>query len=78
MKQQGFRQHETAWSGVEYCDEPGAQRLKRAIQQYWKARGYEVEISLHNCGFVQAMRARRVDLRSDMVCGLPRRESERG
>lgn len=65
----------------DWCTSEGARRLKQKIEGYWRERGYEVEISLVEAGFMPAMRSARTDVRSDMVNGMPRRvsrESDRG
>lgn len=56
----------------DFCDFAGAQRLKAKIEEYWRERGHSVEIELVESGFVAAMRAARVDLRSNMINGLPK------
>jgi hypothetical protein len=42
------------------------------IEAYWRERGQDVMIALHNVGFHPAIRAARYDVRSDMVNGMPR------
>lgn len=71
-----------AWSSVggsggqtseaDYCSREGASALKMKIEAYWRERGQDVLLSLHNVGFHPAIRAARFDVRSDMVNGLPR------
>lgn len=61
----------------DFCNVEGARRLKQRIEEYWRERGYAVEIKLVEAGFVAAMRSARTDVRSDMVNGLPSRKSER-
>lgn len=56
----------------DYCSRDGATALKEKIEAYWRARGQEVSIALHNVGFHPAIRAARFDVRSDMVNGMPR------
>lgn len=68
---------ETHWSGDErepadYCSREGALALKAMIEAYWRERGQDVMIALHNVGFHPAIRAARFDVRSDMVNGMPR------
>ena len=46
--------------------------LKEKIEAYWRERGQDVMIALHNVGFHPAIRAARYDVRSDMVNGMPR------
>ena len=63
----------------DFCNPEGARRLKQRIEEYWRDRGYSVEIKLVEAGFVAAMRSARTDVRSDMVNGFPaRRADERG
>jgi hypothetical protein len=59
----------------DWCTSEGARRLKQKIEAYWRDRGYEVDISLVEAGFMPAMRSARTDVRSDMVNGMPRRVS---
>jgi hypothetical protein len=59
----------------DYCSPEGARRLKLKIEDYWRERGYDVEVSLIDAGFVPAMRSARVDVRSDMKNGMPRRRA---
>ena len=72
---------EHSWSGAQrnaphepadYCSREGAVALKEKIEAYWRDRGQDVMLSLHNVGFHPAIRAARFDVRSDMVNGLPR------
>ena len=56
----------------DYCSREGAVALKAKIEAYWRERGQNVMIALHNVGFHPAIRAARYDVRSDMVNGLPR------
>lgn len=55
----------------DYCSRDGAANLKAKIEAYWRDRGMDVALSLHNVGFHPAIRAARYDLRSDMVNGMP-------
>jgi hypothetical protein len=50
----------------------GAAALKSKIETYWRERGYEVQVLLVDGPFSAALRATRVDVRSEMVNGLPR------
>jgi hypothetical protein len=61
----------------DFCTEDGAKRLARMIEEYWRDRGYAVDVKLIEAGFMPAMRAARTDVRSNMVNGFPRRERER-
>ena len=61
----------------DFCNVDGARRLKQRIEEYWRERGYNVEVKLIDAGFVAAMRSARTDVRSDMVNGLPSRKEER-
>ncbi|MGE0740478.1 MAG: hypothetical protein AB7O98_03985 [Hyphomonadaceae bacterium] len=58
--------------GADYCSRDGALALKLKIEAYWRERGHDVMVALHNVGFHPAIRAARFDVRSDMVNGLPR------
>jgi hypothetical protein len=57
----------------DHCDSDGAKRLAQRIEQYWRERGYAVDMKLIEGAFIAAMRSTRVDIRSDMVNGMPRR-----
>lgn len=57
---------------ADYTSREGAMALKAKIEAYWRERGKDVMIALHNVGFHPAIRAARFDVRSDMVNGLPR------
>lgn len=57
----------------DYFSPTGAELLKQRIEAYWSERGYAVQVSLAPAGFTAPLRAARVDLRSDMVNGMPRR-----
>jgi len=56
----------------DYCSRDGAMALKAKIEAYWRARGQDVMVALHNVGFHPAIRAARYDVRSDMINGMPR------
>ena len=60
------------WDAPNYCTEEGAHLLKKQIESYWRERGCEVTIGVHEMGFHPAVRATRFDLRSDMINGAPR------
>lgn len=57
---------------ADYTSREGAMALKAKIEAYWRERGKDVLVALHNVGFHPAIRAARFDVRSDMVNGLPR------
>ncbi len=59
------------------CNNDGARRLKQKIEDYWRDRGFAVDVKLIDAGFVAAMRSARTDLRSDMVNGFPSRKGAR-
>jgi hypothetical protein len=61
---------------ADFCNTDGARRLKNKIEDYWRDRGYDVDIKLVDAGFMAAMRSARTDVRSDMVNGLPRRRND--
>ena len=56
----------------DFCSKEGALALKEKIEAYWRERGRDVTLSLHNVGFHPAIRAARFDVRSDMINGMPR------
>lgn len=62
----------------DFCNPDGARRLKQRIEEYWRERGYAVDIKLIEAGFVAAMRSARTDVRSDMVNGFPAKRIDRG
>lgn len=57
----------------DYTDRAGANALKARIEAYWRERGYEVQVTLVDAPFVAALRAARVDVRSELLNGLPRK-----
>ncbi len=57
----------------DWCTTEGARRLEQKIEEYWKERGYDVDVNLVDAGFMPAMRSARCDVRSDMVNGMPQR-----
>lgn len=57
---------------ADYTNREGAALLKSRIEAYWRERGQEVQLSLHDVGFHPAIRAARFDVRSDMINGMPR------
>jgi hypothetical protein len=57
---------------ADFCSRDGAQALKAKIEAYWRERGHNVMVALHNVGFHPAIRAARYDVRSDMINGMPR------
>lgn len=57
---------------AEYTDRYGANALKARIEAYWRERGYDVQVMLVEGSFTPQLRACRVDVRSDLVNGLPR------
>ncbi len=61
----------------DFCNVDGARRLKQRIEEYWRDRGYNVDVKLVEAGFIAAMRSARTDVRSDMINGLPSRKQER-
>ncbi|MFZ4120713.1 MAG: hypothetical protein ACOYKM_03535 [Caulobacterales bacterium] len=60
----------------DFCTQDGARRLKQRIEEYWRERGYNVEVRLVEAGFMPAMRSARTDVRSDMTNGMPKRRDE--
>ena len=72
MTMQIQRDHAPA-NQADYTDRAGANALKARIEAYWRERGHEVEVTLVDAPFAAALRAARVDVRSELVNGLPRR-----
>jgi hypothetical protein len=60
----------------DFCNVDGARRLKQRIEEYWRERGFNVEVKLVEAGFVAAMRSARTDVRSDMVNGFPTKRGD--
>lgn len=60
----------------DFCTNDGARRLKQKIEDYWREKGYAVDIKLIDAGFMAAMRSARCDVRSDMVNGFPSRRRD--
>lgn len=58
--------------GRDFFTRHGAEQLKLRIEAYWRERGAEVQVSLAPGGFTPALRAARMDVRSDMINGMPR------
>ena len=58
---------------TDFCNVDGARRLKSRIEDYWRERGFNVDIKLVEAPFVAAMRSARTDVRSDMVNGFPKK-----
>ena len=56
----------------DFCTNEGANYLAERIREFWRKRGYEVDIEARREGFISTMRSARTDLRSDMVNGMPR------
>jgi hypothetical protein len=61
----------------DFCNVDGARRLKQRIEEYWRERGFTVDVKLVEAGFVAAMRSARTDVRSDMVNGFPTKKSDK-
>ncbi len=57
---------------LEWSDEPGAIALKEKIEAYWRERGHIIKCQLVPRAFTPEMRMARVDVRSDLLNGLPR------
>lgn len=66
---------QSSLDGPDFCSRDGAHALKQRIEAYWRERGFNVHVLLHNVGFHPAIRAARYDVRSDMVNGMPRPKS---
>lgn len=63
---------------TDFCNVDGARRLKTRIEDYWRERGFQVDVKLVEAPFVAAMRSARTDVRSDMVNGFPRKFRSEG
>jgi hypothetical protein len=61
---------------TDYTDKAGAAALKARIEAYWLERGFEVKVELVDAPFAASLRAARVDLRSEMINGLPHRRAK--
>ncbi len=59
----------------DHCTDAGAARLAQRIKEYWRKKGFEVDVDMRPEGFVSTMRSARTDVRSDMVNGMPRRSA---
>jgi len=57
----------------DHCTDAGAARLAQRIKEYWRKKGFEIDVDMRPEGFVSTMRSARTDVRSDMVNGMPRR-----
>ncbi len=55
----------------DYCSKNGASHLQHTISEFWRKKGFDVNIELVNEGFVSTMRSARTDVRSNMVNGMP-------
>ena len=60
-----------AKGGKDFCCGDGAEKLKSMIEQYWSSKGHKIETSLISADYTPKMRSRRVDVRSNLVNGLP-------
>ena len=60
----------------DFCSKDGASRLQNLIIEFWRKKGFDVDVELVNQGFVSTMRSARTDLRSNMVNGMPQRHIE--
>lgn len=60
----------------DYCTKEGAVRIKEKIEAYWAERGHDVQVNLVQGGFLASMRSARTDVRSNMINGVPTRNTE--
>lgn len=58
---------------ADLCNRDGADRLAAKIQDFWRKRGFEVDVEMRDEGFVSTMRSSRTDVRSNMINGMPTR-----
>lgn len=56
-----------------FTDRQGASELKTRIEEYWRKRGFDVQVMLVEAPFSPAIRSARYDIRSELVDGLPRK-----
>lgn len=57
--------------GRDYFTEDGARLIKEKIVAYWLERGLRVEVYFKHGAFAPALRTARVDVRSNMINGIP-------
>ena len=50
----------------------GAAWVKQRIEEFWRSKGYDVEVTLISAGGNTSTMLARVDVRSDLVNGAPR------
>ena len=50
--------------------------MKEQIESYWAERGHNVKVNLVQGGFLASMRSARTDVRSNLVNGVPTRNTE--
>lgn len=60
------------YGGSNFTDRTGARVLKERIEAYWRERGFEIQVNLVEAPFSPAIRAARVDIRSELINGLPK------
>lgn len=60
----------------DHCTDDGAARLAARIKDFWRKKGFEIDVDMRPEGFVSTMRSARTDVRSDMVNGMPRRSGD--
>lgn len=56
---------------TDLCNNDGAERLAKKIQDFWKKQGFDVNVEMKDEGFVSTMRSARTDVRSNMINGMP-------
>lgn len=67
---------QTEFGRSNYTDRAGASELKARIEEYWRKRGFDVQVMLVEAPFSPAIRSARYDIRSELVDGLPRKRRE--
>lgn len=60
---------------ADYTDRAGAHLLKQRIEAFWRERGHDIQVVLVDAAFTPALRAARVDVRSELINGLPRKRA---
>lgn len=68
------REHALA-NPTDYTDRAGASLLKQRIEAFWRERGHDIQVVLVDAAFTPALRAARVDVRSELINGLPRKRA---
>ena len=57
---------------TDFCGVDGADRLKKMIESHWRGLGHEVRVYCQQGEHHSQMRITRMDVRSNMINGMPR------